>query len=65
MTVHDKHTRPLLAIIEEYAEHAAWRCAYQSRFPWDPDCPCGLTAALRAAGLPVEWAAIHDPEETQ
>lgn len=52
----------LAVIVKDYAQHDAWRCAYQSRYPWDPDCHCGLTNALREAGLPLEWAALDDPE---
>lgn len=51
----------LVEIIEEYAEHASWRCAHPPHFyladgpPPEyvkgEDCPCGLVGALRAAGL--------------
>src|SRR5258708_6747722 len=50
-------------IIKEYAQHTSWRCQYQRRFPWNPDCHCGLTEDLRKVGLPAEWAAIYDPEK--
>lgn len=46
----------LMAIIEEHAVHTAWRCEHKDRWPWEPDCMCGLTKALRDAGLPLEWA---------
>lgn len=52
----------LIDVIYDFAEHSSPRCYGQWR---DGDCPCGLTEALREAGLPVEWArgpAVDDPE---
>jgi hypothetical protein len=46
------------AAVEEYADHQSWRCAHPERFPWEPDCPCGLTGALRSAQLPGDWASL-------
>lgn len=43
-----------LELFEEYAQHDAWRCEHPDRYPWEPDCPCGLTAAQRELGLPVD-----------
>jgi len=37
--------------LSEYAAHQAWRCAYPDRYPWDPDCCCGLIATLKALGI--------------
>lgn len=43
----------------EYADHQSWRCEHPDRYPWDPDCPCGLveverrvSAEERRRGLP-------------
>jgi len=47
------HLAPLEALAE-FAQHDSWRCAHPDRFPWEPDCQCGLTAAQRAAGVPVD-----------
>jgi hypothetical protein len=33
--------------LRDYADHQSWRCGYPDRYPWDPDCPCGLMATLR------------------
>ena len=46
----------MAALIRDYANHDSWRCAYPDRYPWDPDCPCGLVSALQGLGLPKEWA---------
>lgn len=48
----------LKAIIEEFADHQSVRCGWPAGYgQWrDGDCACGLTRALREAGLPVEWA---------
>ena len=42
-----------VAEISEYFAHMSWRCEHPDRFPWDPDCRCGLTAVLRALELPI------------
>lgn len=44
----------------EYAEHGSWRCTYRTRYPWDPDCRCGLTQTCRELGLPIP--DVFDPE---
>lgn len=28
--------------VDEYLEHQSWRCGHPDRWPWDPDCQCGL-----------------------
>lgn len=38
-------------LIEDYAQHQAWKCGEPDRYPWDPDCHCGLTRELRKVGL--------------
>lgn len=38
--------------LADYAQHDSWRCDHADRFLWEPDCPCGLSAALRKAGHP-------------
>lgn len=40
--------------LEDYAEHQSWRCGHPDRYPWDPDCPCGLVAALAAVDIKLE-----------
>lgn len=40
--------------LKEYADHQSWRCAHPDRYPWDPDCPCGLASTLAALGITVE-----------
>jgi hypothetical protein len=40
--------------LREYAEHQSWRCDHPDRYPWEPDCPCGLTGDLRALGISVQ-----------
>lgn len=52
-------------LIADYAEHCSWRCEYQSRYPWEPDCHCGLTDGLRRAGLPPEWGALSDDPDSR
>lgn len=47
---------PERAVIIEYAAHQSWRCEHRDRFPWEPDCYCGLTRDLRAIGLPSSIA---------
>lgn len=56
--------KKLTGIIEEYTEHQSVRCGWPAGYKqWrDGDCACGLTRALREAGLPVEWAG-GPPEE--
>lgn len=48
----------LEGIVREYADHQSVRCGWPAGYKqWvDGDCACGLTVALREAGLPVEWA---------
>lgn len=43
----DPDERELLQESLEYADHASWRCGHPDRWPWEPDCPCGLTAWAR------------------
>lgn len=57
----------LIDLIRDFAEHGSPRCGWPAGYEqWrDGDCPCGLTEALRDAGLPVEWAggpAVDDAE---
>lgn len=47
----------LRSLVVEYACHQAWRCEHQDRWPWEPDCMCGLTEALRELGFMPETAA--------
>lgn len=37
--------------LEEYASHQSWRCEHPDRYPWEPDCPCGLTGTLRELNI--------------
>lgn len=41
----------LTGLVNEYADHQSWRCAHPDRYPWNPDCPCGLVGKLAAAGM--------------
>ncbi len=54
----------LLAIIDSFADHQSWRCEHYPGFYYaelpeslanGKDCPCGLVAAKRDAGLPTDW----------
>ena len=47
--------------VEEYADHNSWRCGHPDRYPWEPDCPCGLTAVLRELG--IEMVAENPPPD--
>lgn len=40
--------------LSEYADHQSWRCGHPDRYPWDPDCPCGLVSTLAGFGIKVE-----------
>lgn len=46
----------LLALVENFAQHDSWRCAWPDRYPQTEDCPCGLLSSLKAAGIdPEPW----------
>ena len=45
----------------EFADHDSWRCSYKTRYPWDPDCPCGLTRVCRDLG--IDPPEVTDPED--
>lgn len=46
--------RRALRNLDDFAEHASWRCG-DLGLPWlDEDCFCGLTVVQRAGGLPVD-----------
>lgn len=49
----DALIRELRQALEEYADHQSWRCGHPDRYPWNPDCPCGLVSTLRGFGIPV------------
>jgi hypothetical protein len=42
--------------VTEYVSHQSWRCDHPDRYPHEPDCPCGLVAALRGLGFDPEIA---------
>ena len=48
----------LIDLVCDFAQHTSPRCIWPAEYrQWkNGHCPCGLTAALRDAGLPVEWA---------
>lgn len=48
-----KREKRLIALLADYAEHQSWRCDHPDRYPWEPDCPCGLSRDLREFGLTV------------
>lgn len=55
----------LIDIIHDFAEHSSVRCGWPENYrQWqNGTCPCGLTEALRDAGLPVEWAGGPPPNK--
>jgi hypothetical protein len=56
----------LVALLGEHVEHTSWRCEHPPHYylaePPENDCACGLTSALREAGL--EWAAVLSEGDT-
>lgn len=42
-----------LAALGWYGDHQSWRCEHPDRYPWEPDCPCGLTKVQRELGIEV------------
>ena len=63
MTAEQRFGR-LIDIVRDFAEHGSVRCGWPKGYgQWkDGNCACGLTEALRDAGLPVEWAGGPPPE---
>lgn len=51
--------------LAEFAQHDSWRCGEPKRFPWEPDCYCGLTAIQRAAGVPVDEPPIDRRDDDE
>lgn len=45
-------TQALEDALLEYADHQSWRCEYPDRYPWNPDCPCGLISTLDKLDIP-------------
>lgn len=45
---------PYREALERYADHSNWRCGHPDRWPWNPDCPCGLVSTLSALGIDGE-----------
>ena len=45
--------RELRGALNEYADHQSWRCGHPDRYPWEPDCPCGLVATMEKVGIRI------------
>ena len=53
--------KQLRAALNEYADHQSWRCAHPDRYPWEPDCPCGLVAAMEKVGIRISPGSRGTP----
>jgi hypothetical protein len=51
----EARVQELEAALREYCSHQTWRCEYPDRYPWEPDCMCGLLSTLEKVGL-KDWA---------
>jgi hypothetical protein len=49
----EPNAEELRQALVDYADHQSWRCGHPDRYPWEPDCPCGLTAVLRRFNIEV------------
>ena len=53
----EEQNETLRKALLDYAQHAAWRCEYRSRYG---SCQCGLDDLMTSLGLPV--VPVNDPE---